>query len=145
MSHRQPRIQRERAVEKRLAVNRTVNPPEHVAQIGLNLGLAQWRGLQLRVKSDLLRERRVFGRVYSLDDVILQFLLDGSVIGLKSLLKAFVHRFAPRQGVDVLAELRPPPAGPEEAMGERPRLGIKQILLVALDVKRRSLIDRQQG
>src|SRR5262245_44304543 len=30
-------------------------------------------------------------------------------------------------------------------MGERPRLGVKEALLVGLDVKRRSLIDRQQG
>src|SRR5215510_5213401 len=72
-------------------------------------------------------------------------MLDGRVAGLERLLKTEVGRFALRQRVDELAELRPPPARAQQVMGERPRLSVKEALLVGLDVKRRSLIDRQQG
>src|SRR5215475_12328702 len=145
MRQRQPRIERERAVEKSLAVNGTAPTPEHVSQISLNLGVAQGRGLHLRLEPELLGERHVFRRIQALGDVISQLLLDGRIAGLERLPEAEVGRFALRQRVDELAELKPPSARAQQVMGERPRLGVKEALLFSLDVKRRSLIDRQQG
>src|SRR5262245_56790003 len=77
--------------------------------------------------------------------VISQLLFDGRVIGLERLPETEVGRFALGQRVDELAELRPPSARAQQVMRKRPRLGVKEAFLVGLDVKRRGLIDRQQG
>src|SRR5262245_12000407 len=130
MRQRQPRIERERAVEKGLAVNGTMNAPQHVSQISLNLGLAQGRDLHLRLEPELSGESHVFCRIQALVDVISQLLLNGRVAGLERLLETEVGRFALRQRVDELAELKPPSARTQQVMGQGPRLGVKEALLV---------------
>src|SRR5262245_31370290 len=113
--------------------------------MSLNLGFAQGRCLHLRFESETPGECYFFPRITALGYVIPQLLFDGRVAGLKRALETEVGWFALRQRVDEQAELRPPPARAQQVMGERPRLGVKEALLVGIDVKRRSLIDRQQG
>src|SRR5262245_46526210 len=113
--------------------------------MSLNLGFAQGRCLHLRFESETPGECYFFPRINALGYVIPQLLFDGRVAGLKRALETEVGWFALRQRVDELSELRPPSARAQQVMGERPRLGVKEALLVGLDVKLRSLIDRQQG
>ncbi|MCG3164124.1 MAG: hypothetical protein JMDDDDMK_05607 [Acidobacteria bacterium] len=145
MSHRQFRINRERAVEKRLAIRRAVDAPEQVAEVSLDFGCAERRDPHLCAERDLLIERRHFGRVCAAADVVLQFLLDRREIGLKRLGEAFVSGFALRQIVDELVKLGATFAAVQQVMSQRPRLGVKKILLVGLVVIRRVVINGEES
>src|SRR5260370_36647183 len=116
---------------------------EQVAQIGLRLGLGDWRCLHAGVELQLLSEMTNLKRIPALVYVFVQFLFHALESRLKGLLKRLFHRNTCADEIYKLAELDAPLSilPQNQVMHQCPRLGVEDALLVALVVIRR--LDRK--